>query len=254
MKHNRNAFVICACLAAALVYFVCVEVGHAADGRFSPVWSSGQRWRVLVERWTEPSALPAEQALEFVPRRVTFVYECQVLNSVTLAGESCYCARIDCVLVNGKTIRDEKLYRIYVRKADYTLKLVERRDRRSDRIEATASFARGPVDATDWVGFLPMAFPSFQTEQLEDATRSRSVGIDEMNVKETERVVQDQERIALASKGKSTESLRITVRKIGGGLVRQQSTQVWQKGKPWWTEATHERNGRFWCSAILLDE
>ncbi|MEI7902323.1 MAG: hypothetical protein WCK89_18890, partial [bacterium] len=130
---------------------------------------------------------------------------------------------------------------------------VERLNARTDRVQASRLFESGPVDATDWAGSLPLAFPAFQEGQFdqEPPVKKGKGGVEH---KSSDRCLQKEEIMRFGLAGKETDALRITLDKKGDDGFPGHTTQTWVKGEPWWTEATYDRDGRQGRSARLLKD
>ncbi len=223
--------------AAALLIPVAVAASDGGDAsieRFKPRWTVGQTWNVQVAKPTEPRELARRDPPPFVPGIVNVIYGLRVEDVRTIEGEACYQLRIQCVEVDGGKVSSRWFYRAFFRKDDCTLKTVQRLARQTGQIEASRSFPRGPASATDWVGILPMEWPVF------DAEESRSTD----EVRQTCRVV---DRLV---QGKKSTALLIELERTV--YPESRTVLTWVPGLPWWSEATHERNGRQWCSARAM--
>jgi len=256
MKHRNILGAIC----------VSVWVGgsipvHAADGpvpkraEFRPTLSIGGTWKVEVEKMSEAPGLPEKELVDWKPTKLTIVYQLTVDALETIDSESCYRVRIDYKTLNGKSAGTPvEYFHIYLRQSGLTLKKVERLNAQTDHVQAFRLFEPGPVDATDWAGSLPLAFPAFQEgrfDQKPPVMRRKdgsAMGTPPGHCRQTEETT----RIQVA--GKETDALRITLEKKGNDGFPGHTTQTWVKGEPWWTEATYDRDGRQGRSARLIKE
>lgn len=256
MKH-RNAL-------GALCVLVCVFGSipvHAADGpvtkrlEYRPTLSIGGVWKVEVEKMSEAPGLPEEKLKDWKPTKSTVVYQFTVEALEDVDSESCYRIRIDHKTLNGKSYGVPLEYwRIYLRQAGLTLKKVERLNAKTNHVAASRLFEPGPVDATDWVGSLPMAFPAFQEGQFDQEPPVRRRKDGSAMGTPSERCLQKEETARIRVDGKETDALRITLEKKGDDGFPGRTTQTWVKGNPWWTEATYDRNGGQGRSARLIKD
>lgn len=255
MKH-RNAL-------RALCVLVCVFGSipvHAADGpvtkrlEYRPTLSIGGVWKVEVEMMSEAPGLPEEKLIDWKPTKSSIVFQFTVEALEDINLESCYRVRIDYKSLNGKPYgAPVQYFRIYLRQAGLTLKKVERLNAKTNHVAASRLFEPGPVDATDWVGSLPMAFPAFQEGQFdqESPVKKSNGGVEH---KSTDRCLQKEEAAQIRVNGKETDALQITLEKKGDDGFPGRTTQTWVKGNPWWTEATYDRNGGQGRSARLIKD
>ena len=141
-----------------------------------------------------------------------------------------------------------------MRLSNGTLKMVERLGRPNENVEASRKFASVPVDATDWVGFLPMAWPSFAIERAKHAPKIRRSPAGDVECRNTDECSQTERRVTTRISEREDVALEIVLEKVSDGGIIWRTTQTWVKGMPWWLEATHERGSQLWCSARLLKE
>lgn len=230
------------------------EHGDKATGReYMPQWSIGQQWYVEIERTSEPPSVPKEILEHWKPRKYKVVYQLKVERAIEIDGELCWQVRVDGFLINGVPIgRVEVFYRIFFRQSDGTLKMVQRLRKHDGKIAASREFASLPVDATDWVGSLPLAWPSFALEHGKHTPSvRRSHGVVIINPDECS---QKQSMVSRNVGGREESVLQITLEKDGNDEKRRRTTQIWAKGKPWWVEARLERGGHQWCVARLVEK
>ena len=227
---------------------------YASDNEYKPSWSVGQEWKVEVEKLTEPRSLPDELLAGFEPRKVKVIYHFEVEGVREIDGEACSQIRIECVAVDGAVARDEVFYRVFMRQDSGTLKMVERLRRPNGNVEANRKFSSVPVDATDWVGFLPMGWPSFAVEQGKHVATIRRGAKGDVEFRDTDECSQRDQEITTGVAEKEEVVLRVTLEKTGDGGITWRTTQTWIKGMPWWVEASHERGDQQWCSARLVKE
>ena len=225
---------------------------------FAPVLTVGAKWKVEVSAMSEAPSLPENKLVDWKPSKFVVVYRFFVEALEEVGSEPCFRISID-----APTDEERKklppfdycyYWRIYLRQVGFTLKKVERLNDRTGRVEASTMFESGPVDATDWVGILPLAFPAFQEGQFyqEPPVKRRKDG--SAIGKPSGHCLQTEERARIQVDGKEADALRITLEKKGNDGFPGHTTQTWVKGEPWWTEATYDRDGRQGRSARLLKE
>jgi hypothetical protein len=217
-----------------------------APSQFKPSWSPGQSWKIEVERPAEPKAIPRDQQ-NFQKGNSRFVYQLTVEAATSKNGENCTPLRIDCIAVDGSPATDSVFYRVYLRQSDHTLAQVDRLNLKSGELEAGRSFDSGPVDATDWSGFLPLAFPSFRDDQPQPPGRKSKDGKVQFTHPEGCRQTSE------SSNARGSNVFNVTLERVQNEGHRI-TTQTWIKGNPWWTEARQYRDGKEWCSARLLKD
>lgn len=250
-------------LLALFTFNVHLHAGQMDRSEFKATWLVGQKWRVDVDKMTEPPSVPKELLVKWKATRSTTTYQFLVESVSEIDGERCWQIRIDCVAVNGKEIisnpkRDiVEFYRVYLRQSDNTLSVVERLRVQSDKVEsveASARFESGPTDATDWAGVLPLAFPSFREGQSGQEPYVRMSKKGDVEFKSSDRCRQTEDVTRIRVDGKETDALKMTLEKKHDDGPSRRTTETWIKGMPWWAEATHDRDGRQWCSARLLKD
>jgi hypothetical protein len=139
---------------------------------FAPVLTVGAKWRVSVEGMSEPPARRPEELVNWKPTKFVIVYRFLVEALETVDAEPCYRISINLPTDAEKKVVSSFCYynRIYLRKAGFTLKRVERVDGRTERIVHSRRFDQpGSVDVTSYIGSLPMVAPSFQEGFDQDA-------------------------------------------------------------------------------------
>jgi hypothetical protein len=182
-----------------------------------------------------------------------FTFDVEALANI--GSEECYRVRIDEVSVDGKPMGvPVDFWRIYVRQDDFTLKKLERLAAGTEAIEGSRDFESGPVDATDWVGFLPLAFPDFSGAHSSQEPIVRESSDGTVQFRSSEGCRQSEKIMRLSTDGGERSALQITLERTGDDGLPRRTTQTWIKGKPWWVEAAHERDGHQWCSATLVEE
>lgn len=222
--------------------------------QYKPTWPSGQRWKVEVERTTEPKSVPTDELKHFKPTKYRMVYQFVVEGSRVLAGESCDSIKVQCVGLEGADATEASFYRLFFRQSDKTLKEVQRLNKESGIVEARKTFEPGPVDATDWVGFLPLAFPSFDAAQAGKEPPVRMSKNGSVEFKPSGLCRQTEEITRISADGKETDALKMTLEKERCDGPSRRTTETWIMGMPWWVEAAHDRDGHQWCSARLLKD
>lgn len=233
----------------------------AADGpvtkrlEYRPTLSIGREWKVEVEKMSEAPDIKEELLADWKPTKLTIVYQFTVDALNAIDSESCYRVRIDYKTLNGKPCGTPiEYFHIYLRQSGLTLKKVERLTAKTDHVQAFRLFEPGPVDATDWAGSLPLAFPAFQEGQFDQEPSVRRSKDGSAMGKPSDRCLQKEEIARIRVDGKETDALRITLEKKGDDGFPGHTIQTWVKGEPWWTEATYDRDGRQGRSARLIKD
>lgn len=252
MRRRPEIYAIC----MALALWLCSIHAHGQAGPindFAPAWTVGKTWKVEVEKSTEPKAVARPKKPAFTPRKAKLVYQFTVEGLKETDGEPCFQIRIECVAVDGQKVSDGKFYRIFVRREDCTLKTVQRLKGKGGQIEASKSFPRGPVHATDWVGFLPMDFPSFSEKHRSFSPEKRTAKRGRVQFQKSDQLHQESRVVERTIHGEERNVMNIVLQKKSEeGDVEVQTTQTWVRGMPWWSKAVHERTGRQWCSGKLI--
>ena len=251
---NRRRFRLAATIAASILGGAAVQGGDGAAAAFKPTWSPRQSWNVEVERMTEAPALPKSELVNFKAATYRLRYRLEFEGTRDVDGEACSSVRIECVGAGGAGASDDLYYRVFLRESDGTLKLVQRLRKSSATVEASRMFEPGPVDATDWAGFLPLAFPSFAAGASEREPAARKSKDGKVEFRHSDRCRQSQAALRAVSKGKEVDALRVVVEDDATDVLARRTAQTWIKGAPWWQDATCERDGRRWCSARLVEE
>ena len=243
--------IILGILFALFAVNVSFAVGPVNVSQYKPAWVTGQRWKVDVERMTEAKGVLQSEVDAFQPERCSLLYQFEVEGPRDAGGESCFSIRIHCIAIDGKPAHESVFYRVFMRQSDQTLKEVQRLNKETKAIEARRTFASGPIDATDWVGFLPLAFPAFHEAQTGPVIPDQPNAAKKVKVTNTDRCSQAGTTTQILVDGKKVNALKMTLEKDCDGST-QCTIQNWVKGMPWWSEATHDRGGSPWCSAKLL--
>lgn len=138
---------------------------------YKPLWRVGQKWDVEVETMTQRPPTASRVKKEFVSRKITRGYAFEVEAIEEVEGELCYRIRMQSVMmmidgneVKGAPRQRRSFYKIFNRADDYSLKMLQKLDVSTGKMEASQKYPRGPAHATDWVGFLPLEFPVFSKE------------------------------------------------------------------------------------------
>jgi hypothetical protein len=204
-----------------------------------PSLEVGQTWLVEVQTLTEAPSLPNLET--FVPKKITYGYSFKMETLQEIEGELCYQTVINLVTLDGNDIKVSPreywyIYRIYNRVDDFSLKMVQRLSGNTGKIEASKKYSRSPVNATDWIGFLPLDFPVFSQEtqkyaapDFNDPNVIAKHGMNPSYQKE-----QSSEDVWMLN-GIEKKALNITVQQkhIGNEAGDEISNQVWIKGLPW---------------------
>lgn len=205
---------------------ICVAVGiggpsltHAAEVQvpkrteFKPTLSIGRTWRVEVSAMSEEPSLPTERLVDWRPSKISVVYQFAVEAMENIDSEDCYRVRIDPKALNGNPHDGMTIqyWRIYLRQAGLTLKKVERLDGKTGRVEKARLFEAGPVDATDWVEFLPLAFPSFQEGEFDEEHPVKKTKDKRERLRSLDGCVQTEKITRILVDGKEIDSVRMTL-------------------------------------------
>ncbi len=255
MRLRPEIYAIC----MALALWLCSMHAHGQAepiNDFAPAWTGGKTWKVEVETDTEPKATPRQKRVIFTPRKVKIVYKFKVEGIKETNTETYFIISIKCVAVEGEQVSPDIFHKIFVRCEDYTLKSVQRLrlSHQDELVEASRSFPRGPVHATDWVGSLPMDFPSFSEKQRDFTPKKRTAKRGQVQFRNSDQLHQTCRVLERTIHGKERRVLHIVLQKKSEeGNVEKQTTQTWIKGMPWWIEAVYKRNGRKLYSAKLIE-
>jgi len=135
MMRHCTAWTAMVCLLAVVT---ATTITAAADGLdispYKPVWTIGQTWRVQVSRMSPMPSRPPAQLIHWKPTMHTTTYLFTVEGVKAIGGEDCYLLRVGGrgLTHDGKKIirnpqRDGVGFRrAYLRRSDYTLKMMER--------------------------------------------------------------------------------------------------------------------------------
>jgi hypothetical protein len=245
MKSTKSA-----CLIISLIVGS-IHAQTVSPADYRPSWHIDQTWQVAVSKLTEPKATP-EDKQKFQPRTVVYTYQFTVESLSKIDEDECYQVRIECIKIDGHEASGGGFYRVYFRQADCSLSAIQRILKKDSRVEVTRKFPRGPVNATDWVGSLPMDFPIFDPNAVEftpvkktNKDGSVDVPMDQAHQKcsGAERIINDEKRAVLSV------SLE---KKSMNGEVERKTTQIWLPKMPWWIEAQHFHKDKIWCTAKLI--
>jgi hypothetical protein len=160
MKSTKSA-----CLIISLIVGS-IHAQTVSPADYRPSWHIDQTWQVAVSKLTEPKATP-EDKQKFQPRTVVYTYQFTVESLSKIDEDECFQIRIECVKLDDHKVSDSRFYRAYFRQADCSLSAVQRLLKEESRVEVTRKFTRGPVNATDGVGYLPMDFPLFDPNAVD---------------------------------------------------------------------------------------
>lgn len=222
---------------------------------YRPLLQVGQTWLVEVEKESEPPSMPIELLKDWKPTLIKTYYRFVVEKRQETDKELCFVIKIEVVMAGGEDASWMWFYRIFIRENDYTLKKVQRLRLSKDgtTVEASQNFSTGPIDATDWVGVLPMDFPYFDPNakkyepelkvSADGKLKKKPIDILSQEVKESKIIIGKEKRGSIEIKLKD---------KMDDG-VKHETMQIWVKGMPWWIEAVHKRNGKDWCTARLIE-
>jgi len=141
-----------------------------------------------------------------------------------------------------------------MRDGDGTLKMVERLRRADGKIAASRKYSATAVDATDWVGFLPMAWPSFAFEQEEGVQKVENADNGHTRSTDSDLCRQTQKLLRTNVAGTEEFILEVILEKKDDAGETRRIVQTWAKDSGWWTHAEYTRGSRHECSATLIDK
>jgi hypothetical protein len=213
-----------------------------------PSLEIGQTWYVEVETLTEAPERGTRDQEIFVPKKVTYGYSLKMEKLQEIEGELCYQTIINLVTLDGNDIKVSPreywyIYRIYNRVDDYSLKMVQRLSGNTEKIEASMNYSRGPINATDWVGFLPLDFPVFSQETQKfappDFNDPKIIAKHDMNPSYQKK--QSSEDVWILN-GIEKKALHIALiqKHVGSEMGDEITNQVWIKGLPWPIKAEYQ--------------
>jgi len=231
------------------------ESGPTSIIDYRPHWQVGDNWAVEVTKLTEQKNTPYPQK-KFIPRKAKIVYELNVEKEKTIEDEPCFQVNINLSSIDGKKVSPERCFRIFVRKDDYTLKTVQRLWAKDLKVTASFSFERGPVNATDWAGILPIDFPFFDPNSFEYEPETKIIS-KKIKKRKTHLAFQKCGFVEKTINNKKQATLNIILEEKldlddGEMKIIRHTSQIWIKGLPWWIEAVHKQNGKEWCTAKLI--
>ena len=219
---------------------------------YRPTWKVGQKWTVEILKKTPQPKLAVPNPPPFVAQWRTITYDFVVEKMVEVEGDPCWCIRID-IIKNKQSPNSLACYRVYHRVSDSTLKRVERLNDKGDKFEAGYTYSGGSAIVGGWTGLLPMEFPFFHADAEKHSPKPeiRKNGSKRYNSYEAyqtaciiEKKVQGEKKKVLSVYIKEKDEV-----KEQEGLA---VLQLWEKGMPWWSEATETENGTFYRKARLI--
>ena len=226
-----------------LCLMICVPVYSEAASTelvaYKPSWEIGRTWYVEVDTQTEPPRKSRRE--EFVSSKVTYGYVFKVEAQKNVEGELCYQVRIDLATRDGNNVEaspgeHKDFYRIFNRVDDYSLKLIQRLGVNNGVLQASKSYARRPVHATNWTNFLPLDFPLFSEEAQKYAPDASGGSPEDAE----RRVIESQQKPQAAEgvwevNGTKKPAVNVTLLREhpGSEAGAEVSEQIWVKGMPW---------------------
>jgi hypothetical protein len=228
-----------------MVCLATVAEGASTDlTAYKPSWRVGQTWRVEAETWTQVGAIPPRERAKFVPRKITYGQAFTVEALVEIEGEMCYQVRVQVVTIDGKEIKPSpRRYRyfdrIFNRVGDCSLKMIQRFfEEPAEKALPPRKCRRGPVDATSWVGSLPLAFPVFSKDAEKygppDTTEPNAAApIRRLQPEFWQRHQLSQDCWIVNDSEKSALVVSVYPRSPGDKLIVGRTEQIWIQGLPW---------------------
>jgi len=228
------------------IIFISCNLKAAPFEAYKPTWKIGQKWQVEVAVKTQAKST-REDKLHFVPRWVTLNYDFVVEKVVKIDGEPCWCIRLGFLKSNEPLMSSKPYCRMYYRVSDGTLKRLESLSwREPNKVIAGDTYSGGTAIVGIWTRPIPMAFPFFLADSAKYSPTPyiRGDGTKRYNFYEA------YQSISIIKEGE----LKIYIKerdekKEQEGLA---SSQIWEKGMPWWTEAIDLENGVFQSKARLV--
>ncbi len=242
LDHNQVPWLV-------LSWMICLPVVTQAGATdltsYKPSWQVGQTWHVDVQTLTQPPAKPQKELKNFTHRKITRCYAFTVEAVEEVDGELCYRIRPQCVTIDGNEVktfpqiegaprRHRTFYKLFNRVDDYSLKMVQRFDAHTGEMEVSRKYPRGPVQATSWMGSLPLCFPVFSEEAQKYQPPDRA----EPNALTARKGDQSWQQHKLPKDVwmvNETEkpALNITLEYPGTKMVAERAEQIWIEGMPW---------------------
>jgi hypothetical protein len=251
--NKREPSEMCRLTFIVYIFMISINVMSAQNRHmeYKPVFAIGDNWDVEVNSMTEPPESPEVELAKWKPQKYTVIYHFTIESMEIDEVEQYYNIRIDGKSLNGEIITAPvEYYRIYLRQNDMSLIKLERWAAKSGKLRASKQFEHGAVDATGWVGALPLAFPIFQAGVLSvEPNTHRSEG--KAGYIASGQCRQSGENILYHYNGEERDAINITLDRAEVGQSRR-INMTWLKGMPWWVEGTYYRDGRAWSWARLL--
>lgn len=220
---------------------------------YKPTWEMGQKWIVEVRGKTPQPKLGMRNPPPFVAQWATTTRGFLVEKVVEVEGDPCWCIRVDYLRNGTRYLHATTYYRMYYRVSDSSLKRKERICLKTGKVEVGRTFSGDSSIIIGRIGSLPMGFPFFHadSEKYSPKPHIRSDGIKIYNSYEayqTCRIIEEK----VGDEKKKVLSIHIKEK----DEVKEQEglavLQLWEKGMPWWSEATETENGTFYRKARLI--
>ncbi len=240
---------------------------------YKPSWRVGQTWEVEVQTMTQPPALARQTKQEFVPKKITYGYTFKVKATEEIEGEVCYQIRIQLMTINGNEVTATPkvkgapreysyFYRIFNRADDGSLKMIQRFNEHTGKMEASEKYPRGPAHATDWLSFLPAEFPVFSEE---GQRRYGPPDTAEPNATDVRKGIRSwhwqrsqpaKDVWVVNGTEKSALSITLFRGRPGDMMGPERAEQIWIKGMPWpvYTHYTFGNNPPLSAKLVRADD
>ena len=216
---------------------------------YKPTWEIGQKWTVEVAKKTPQPKLGMRNPPPFVAQWGILTFRFVVEKIVEIEGDPCWCIRID-FLRNDKK---HPSYRLYYSVSRSALKRLEVFNDKGEKIVTGESYSGDSAVVGEWVRSLPLEFPFFLADAEKHSPQPfiRKDGTKRYKSYEAYQTCRIIEKNVRGEK-KKIFSVYVKERdevKEQEGLA---ALQLWEKGMPWWSEATETENGIFRCKARLI--
>ncbi|MDF7802131.1 hypothetical protein P4C99_21850 [Pontiellaceae bacterium B1224] len=214
---------------------------------YKPNWYTGQRWRIEVKRM---SFILDPKPEDWRPKQLTSIYEFEVEDNIEVDGEYCIPIIVKKISFQGQLSDPRNYYRLVMRKSDLSIKECRKIFIKTKSIKVIGSYKEsGAVD----IGMESHALvlPVFEDESImNDSARKERYS---KAIKKTDfRYCLQREAFTkiLANNGTEIETLLFMFENV---YMSKKATQLWIKGKPWWSEATYFNDEGLCVSARLIE-
>jgi len=241
------------------ITFVAVLIGLSVSTlqaipikEYKPIWEVGQNWTIEITGKTQQKKLSMKRSSAFIAKRMVIKCNFIVETKTVVGGEPCWCIRIDFLQKKKDGYQSVPVYKLYYRISDFTMKRVERLGGNGALVEAGYTYSGGDAIISEWTRPLPMAFPFFYAKTNSLAPRVNKI-VGGTGIYNSYSAHQATKLVKQEIRGENKDILFITLEGRGElGNEGLSDTQIWEKGMPWWTEATETENGVFQSKARLV--